>query len=112
DIRLPAAVHGADESDPATEARAPASRDQQPPAGPLRTRDRPAIAFHTVQPPEKQIVLVLHGPEHEVRRVQTVVDERVAAVSLRMVAGNKDVMGGDGGSRPEVSLQRLDARMR
>src|SRR5205814_8319537 len=79
ELRLLAAVHGTRVADPTPEARAPAPGDHQPSATPLGALDGPAIPFRAVQPPEEEVVVGLGRAEDIVARVESVVDEHVAA---------------------------------
>ena len=105
--RLALAPHLADVLDVAGEARPPAAGDDQPAAGAFRRFDRPVVAAIAVQLAEKEIPLLLARPEDEVRGIEPVVHEGVAAVAPGMIARQKNRMRGQSRSGLPVAMQCL-----
>src|SRR5207237_10172141 len=86
----------------------PATCDDQSAAGPLRRFDRPVIAAIAVQPSEEQVPLLFAMAEDVFLGVESVVDERIAAVPPGVIAREKNRIGWKWRYRLPVAVQRLD----
>src|SRR5438105_8367033 len=101
---LPLAADLADVLDDTREAGPPATRDDQSSAGSLRRFDRPVIAAIAVQLAEEQVPLLLAVAEDVFLGVESIVDERIAAVAPGVVARKKNRMGRQRRSRLPVAV--------
>ena len=111
-LRLGSAADLAEVAHARVEGGAPRPGDAELPVEPLCACDRPVIALHRVQPPQKEIELLLDRAEDHFGRVYAVMDPAAATVALGVISAEVDRLWRSPFVGAPIAVQHLDPRHR